>query len=1608
MLAGVGGCAGGAGRRGVARLADARATLGRRVAGRLEELGALAPRRRSPRSSIARPRAPAERCSRWPTALQASDVERGAGRGGARRRGPSGCSAVVGLAVPGARDWPLRLAPGRFAAPPPRSGIRAAPGTPRSPRCGSRPSATWSTGATRSTFRMEAIGRRTATLWLRAPGRRRGARGRVARHARARAWSTSGALAERPVRPGHQRHAARRTPSWSASGCRSSSASLTVTAHYPRVPRSRCRAGADRRRHAAAARRHPARDAGRGDRAARGAPERGAPTGRRSTVDGGRFSGSFVPAPSATTGSRSPPRAARRSPGRHGSAADPARGRQRARRRGARARAPTPRAAQPPGRRWSWMSGTTTASRASTSRAGASAGWASSISAATRDVALPRRRRTAPSSPTRSTSPGAGCCPATPCAMSPSPTDNTPGAPDRPLARVRAAPADHERGARGAARGDRGRVEPARLGRRGEPAARAADRRSRAGAAATIRRARTRRTASRSRSRRPSGRRRSRKSQQELMRQAEALKQSLEALRKSAEAAGLGDYGVAARAAGDPRAARSRALARAARAARGAAAGAQGSRRRSRTKEALERLAEAQKELREALERSRELFRRAALEGDLANLSQESKELAQEQRRMEPAGRRQRQRARPPQAERELAARADSLAAALDALGQPMGDSARQARLDAAGDAGPAARPGRCSRRRPRASRGGAPEARQQGEQAAQSLEPLGDQLQQERQGMQQEWRRRSWPRSTRRSRRPAAWRSASSPSRSSCRAAAMPAGRLRAEQGAIEEGVQRLLEQMRKAAGKNALVPPEIGPRSAARSARCSARGRRSRTRHPTRAKAPSRRAARWTRSTPRRTSCCAPAGDVQGAESGSGLAEALERMAELAKQQGGLGQQGAGLLPMAGTGAIREQLRQLGATPARAGRGAAEAQGRRRHARGGRDGRRGEGPGQAARGRPAGPAGGRAAGAAVPPHARRGPHAARARGGRAEGAAEHRRPPTTASICRPRSAPGSRATTTGCGCRPGRSCSSSRPRSGGWWWTISGGCTEARTAMRRRLAGRAGLAWRSRRRLRRGAQDSAMSRAFELERRGNYAAAADAYRSVLAARPADPAALLGLERVLMPLGRSDGHSAAGARRARRRTASPRAAPCIGVALRAWAAADEPDSMRAVAERWAAAAPGDETPYREWGAAALGRRDRAGRQGGVPAGPRAAAPAGRAGRRAGAARRSPTVTSPARCASGCRRSGACPGTGSTAVSTLSQAPDSLRSDAACPISGREHGFPARRLEADLRARWGDPLGALEALQDALPAGSAAAVEALRGLLDQLRTSPGRDGARGRRAGRSSSSPSGAGSADRARIRLEAARAYTAAGERDAARRMLAGIADDRARRDHRRRGVRARWSRSSSAKGSSTRPRRRLAEHRSDMSGDEYATLRRRLVAGLRPGGRPGDAPTRRSRGDSTVDGLALRGRIRLYRGDIAGAHRAVQGGRAVRGGPRRGHRAHRAARAAAADRGRHASRLWARRCSQLEQGDTTRGRRGARAGSAPSCRPPRVGRRCACSPAGSRPRPGRPGDAERLLKAAAAPDAPGHRPGGGAGAGGAAAGPAAVRRRRSPSWST
>jgi hypothetical protein len=402
------------------------------------------------------------------------------------------------------------------------------------------------------------------------------------------------------------------------------------------------------------------------------------------------------------------------------------------------------------------------------------------------------------------------------------------------------------------------------------------------------------------------------KSQEELIRRAESLEQSLEALRRSAEAAGVHDTAWQ-RQLSEIREQLERALSPELREKLASLQQALKDLDAERAKDALEQLAEAQKELREALERSRELFRRAALEGDLANLSQESKELAREQRDWNQQVR-SGDSARSALAERQLAARADSLASALQQMGKEASADGKPAEMpDLAQQAGKAAQ--QMQQAAKSAQRGQRPQARQQGEEASRSLEPLSDQLQQRRQEMQQEWRKQVVE---------ALDQALSETSRLAERQLRVqdqlseqgePDASTRAEQAAIEEGVQKVLDQVRDAAGKNALVPPQIGAALAA------ARMRMQETREAISSASPnSREAADQAGGAVDGLNTAAhqllrARGDVSGSQSGSGLAEALERLAQLAQQQGGLGQQGAGLLPMAGSGAIREQLQRLAA---------------------------------------------------------------------------------------------------------------------------------------------------------------------------------------------------------------------------------------------------------------------------------------------------------------------------------------------------------------------------------------------------------------------------------------------------------------------------------------------------------------------------------------------------------------------------------------------------------------------------------------------------------------------------------------------------------------------
>jgi tetratricopeptide (TPR) repeat protein len=503
--------------------------------------------------------------------------------------------------------------------------------------------------------------------------------------------------------------------------------------------------------------------------------------------------------------------------------------------------------------------------------------------------------------------------------------------------------------------------------------------------------------------------------------------------------------------------------------------------------------------------------------------------------------------------------------------------------------------------------------------------------------------------------------------------------------------------------------------------------------------------------------------------------------------------------------------------------------------------------------------------------------------------------------------------------------------------------------------------------------AQQQGMSRAFDLERRGNYPAAADAYRAVLIGAPGDPAALLGLERVLLPLDRSAEilpEVRAGI------AANPRSGPLYGIALRAWAALDQPDSMRVVVERWAQVAPGDETPYREWGAAALGRHDRS-----------SALEAYTLARErlhrtdALAAEMAQLVYADGNYQGALKEWLAAvrriPGYRVTAVATLGQAPDAAR-PALLALLQRESDLPARRLEAELRVRWGDPLGGLQVLERALPENRVLAVEALRGVLDQLRPLQTREGklAQGRALEElARRTPDGEGS----RLRLEAARVFSAAGDRESARRMLAGLADDRNAPEGVSAGAATTLVNVLIAEGKLDEAGRRLSEIQPTTAVDELAGLRRRLVLGWVRAGQLTRADSTLG-ADSTVEGSALRGEIQLYQGDVAGAIESFKAA-----GPYAGERIDATQRTAllALLQPMEADSLPAlgRALLVLAQGDTSDA--AARLERAAADLPPAKGGAEVLPLAGRLyGRVGKAGDAERLFRAAAAPDAPGTAP--------------------------
>src|SRR3989454_723971 len=250
----------------------------------------------------------------------------------------------------------------------------------------------------------------------------------------------------------------------------------------------------------------------------------------------------------------------------------------------------------------------------------------------------------------------------------------------------------------------------------------------------------------------------------------------------------------------------------------------------------------------------------------------------------------------------------------------------------------------------------------------------------------------------------------------------------------------------------------------------------------------------------------------------------------------------------------------------------------------------------------------------------------------------------------------------------------------------------------------------------LARPAQAQVIGEAVELERAGRQARAAVVYMAVLRGEPTNLAALLGLERVLPPLGRLP-ELLPLVRRALARDSTNRAFRALEV--RTLATLNEPDSAEDAARRWMALARGDEGPYREWALALADARRFDEARAVLVAGQRALG-----GSRAGAlaveladlaARRGDWEDAAREWG---RAAAAAPDQLPNAAAQLADVPAEQR-DRVTRTLVEDLSPVVRRLGAELLLAWGDPARAWAVFEPAVTAaGSPQAAFALRRFAD--------------------------------------------------------------------------------------------------------------------------------------------------------------------------------------------------------------------------------------------------------------------------------------------------
>src|SRR5438094_466802 len=308
------------------------------------------------------------------------------------------------------------------------------------------------------------------------------------------------------------------------------------------------------------------------------------------------------------------------------------------------------------------------------------------------------------------------------------------------------------------------------------------------------------------------------------------------------------------------------------------------------------------------------------------------------------------------------------------------------------------------------------------------------------------------------------------------------------------------------------------------------------------------------------------------------------------------------------------------------------------------------------------------------------------------------------------------------------------------------------------------------------------AVGQGFELERAGQYQRAATVYFTTLRGDSTNLAALLGLERVLPSLNRVPDLLPAAQRAV---AASPKNAALRGLLLRTYVTLNEADSARVLAQRWAAEQPRDEAPYREWAIALQDAHRYAEARQVFLAGRRALGRRGAFGVELGELLERVGEWEGAACEWAWALAEV-PTQLANAASSIAEAPAEQRERIVRAVLTPEATPLQRRLAGELLLGWGQPESAWNAFAPTVAGPSSDAAYALRRFADLA--GAGGPGGAGGGATPEARRVRGLALARYAemvpeplavRARAEAARAFLAAGDRVAARRVLERVAAD-------------------------------------------------------------------------------------------------------------------------------------------------------------------------------------------------------------------------------------